>query len=66
MINMESKDVATLVDTVERLGLGLDINGLRNTVTVELDRRKQRQFGSVEDALRFVQGIESNRRAFAM
>jgi len=47
-----------LILQAERLGLGLDLNYLRDRYTVEMpDRRKNKTFRSIDDALDFVNNI---------
>lgn len=45
-----------LILEIERRGLGIDINHLRGTVTIEFaDGKRDRVFNSLETALRFLQ-----------
>ena len=53
---MNTEDL--LIMEVECRGLGLDLNFLRDRYTVEFhDRRRNRTFGSMEDALKFVRNL---------
>lgn len=53
---MSTEDL--LIMEVERRGLGLDLNHLRDRYTVEFrDRRRNRTFGNMEDALKFVRNL---------
>ena len=61
---MRTEDL--LIETCDRLGMGVDINFLRGTVTVntQTGRGGVRKFNSLEAALRFVQDFEARIRNF--
>ena len=54
---MDSETI--LIETAERLGLGLDLNHLRGTYTVK-NGRSSKKFNSILDALDYVKGIDSS------
>jgi len=53
-----------LIELVEKLGYGIDINELRGSVTVDTVTRGKRKFKNVLEALEFVRDADRRIKSF--